>query len=215
VGADALAGTAGRVAADERHDERHERHDELWADGIAVRDGFACEARVLQLLGCVNQRAQRGEFAISRVGGLGRAERREDLRGDATCWLEEPYLPAERGLLDDLERLRLQLNHQGFLGLFDLELHYARYPAGAGYARHVDQPQGRGHRQVSFILYLNSDWQPEHGGELRLFHADGTHRDIAPMAGRLVYFLTAGREHAVLPTQRERYSVCGWFRCRE
>ncbi len=192
-----------------------ERHDALWADGFAVRDGFACEARVLQLLGCARARLRRGEFAGSRIGGQGREQRREDVRGDATCWLEEPWLPAERGLLDDLERLRLQLNQQGLLGLFDLELHYARYPAGAGYARHVDQPQGRGQRQVSFILYLNSQWQPGHGGELRLFDRDGTHRDIAPIAGRLVYFLTPGREHAVLCTQRERYSVCGWFRCRD
>jgi SM-20-related protein len=190
------------------------RHHELWADGIAVRDGFACKARVLELLDCARVRLRRGEFAPARIGGQGGAQRREDIRGDATCWFVEGFLPPERALLDDLEQLRLQLNLEGFLGLFDLELHYARYPAGTGYARHVDQPQGRGQRRVSFILYLNSGWQPRHGGELRIFDSLGMYRDIEPLAGRLVYFLTAGQEHAVLRTQRERYSICGWFRCR-
>jgi SM-20-related protein len=111
--------------------------------------------------------------------------------------------------------LRLELNAHALLGLFELELHYAWYPPGAGYERHVDQPQGRVQRLVSLVLYLNEGWAPEAGGELRIFDAAGGHRDIAPVAGRLVCFLTPGREHAVLPTQRDRLSVSGWFRARD
>jgi SM-20-related protein len=117
--------------------------------------------------------------------------------------------------LAELERLRLELNREAMLGLFELELHYAWYPPGAGYARHVDQPLGRAQRRVSVVLYLNQDWTPEAGGELRIFDAADGHRDIEPIAGRLVFFLTPGREHAVLPTQRDRLSVSGWFRHRE
>jgi SM-20-related protein len=115
--------------------------------------------------------------------------------------------------LSDLEQLRLDLNREGFLGLFDLELHYAWYPPGAGYARHIDQLQGRDQRKVSVILYLNEAWTPDAGGELRIFDGDEA-RDIEPIAGRLVYFLTAGREHAVLPTRQDRLSITGWFRQR-
>ncbi len=80
---------------------------------------------------------------------------------------------------------------------------------------HIDQPQGRAQRRVSLVLYLNDSWTPEAGGELRLFDAAGRHRDIEPIAGRLVCFLTPGREHAVLTTQRERLSISGWFRARD
>jgi SM-20-related protein len=97
--------------------------------------------------------------------------------------------------------------------LFDLELHYARYPPGGSYARHIDQLHGRNERAVSFVLYLNDAWKPGHGGELRIFNPEGI-RDIEPIAGRLVCFLTAGREHAVLPTRQVRLSITGWFRRR-
>jgi SM-20-related protein len=59
-------------------------------------------------------------------------------------------------------------------------------------------------------LYLNESWTPDSGGELRIFDGDEA-RDIEPLAGRLVCFLSAGREHAVLPTRRDRLSVSGWF----
>ena len=41
------------------------------------------------------------------------------------------------------------------------------------------------------------------------------YRDIEPVAGRLVLFLTERREHAVMPTRRPRLSLTGWFRSRD
>ncbi|MGB6308770.1 MAG: 2OG-Fe(II) oxygenase, partial [Steroidobacteraceae bacterium] len=166
------------------------------------------------LVECAKLRRERGDFKAARIGGSHRAQRREEIRGDSICWIAAPPLPAEQALLEALEALRLDLNARAWLGLFELELHYAWYPPGAGYARHVDQPQGRAQRQVSLVLYLNEDWAPGAGGELRIFDAQGGHRDIEPMAGRLVCFLTPGREHAVLPTERDRLSISGWFRAR-
>ena len=143
-----------------------------------------------------------------------RLQRRRDIRGDSTCWLTEPLFDAERRLLDDLERLRLHLNREAFLGLVEHELHYAWYPPGAGYARHVDQLRGRDLRRLSLIVYLNENWTPRAGGELRLFDDREGCRDIEPVAGRFVCFLTEGREHAVLSTQADRLSITGWFRGR-
>jgi SM-20-related protein len=117
-------------------------------------------------------------------------------------------------LLDSLEQLRLRLNREAFLGLFELELHYAAYPPGAGYARHVDQPHGKTRRKISVVLYLNRGWQPDAGGELRIF-SGVEHIDVQPLAGRLVCFLTDSREHCVLPAQRERLSLTGWFGTRD
>ncbi len=186
----------------------------LFVDGLVVQDGFLPQQRVRELLDCAKLRRTRGEFSAAHIGILRSLQRCEQIRGDQTCWLSEPSFAPERDLLSDLERMRLDLNRQGFLGLFDLELHYAWYPPGAGYARHVDQLRDRDQRMVSFILYLNEAWQPQAGGELRIFDAVG-HRDIEPIAGRLVYFLTAGREHAVLPTRQDRLSISGWFRRRD
>ena len=184
-------------------------------EGLSVRDRFLAPPQVRALVDCANLRRERGEFQAARIGNECSLQRREEIRGDSTCWIVPPLLPAERTLLEELERLRLELNAHAWLGLFELELHYARYPPGAGYARHVDQPQGRAQRRVSLVLYLNENWTPEAGGELRLFDAAGPHRDIEPIAGRLVCFLTPGREHAVLATQRERLSISGWFRARD
>ncbi len=189
-------------------------HNDLVADGIGVLDGFLAPAVVHHLIGCATARRARGDFKVAQIGAAARLQRRDDIRGDSTCWLEEPLFDAERELLGAVEHLRLSLNQETFLGLFDHELHYACYPPGAGYARHVDQPRGREARRVSLILYLNEAWHPGHGGELRVFDETG-HHDIEPVAGRLVCFLTDGREHAVLPTQVERLSISGWFRGRQ
>ena len=167
------------------------------------------------MIECARRRRERGDFAAARVGAGSQLQRLEEIRGDSTCWLDDPLFDAERSLTAELDTLRLQLNRMAFLGLFDQELHYAWYPPGMRYARHVDHPRGRDRRRVSFILYLNTAWQPGDGGELRLFDAAGGYRDIEPVAGRLVCFLTQGREHEVLPTRVDRLSVTGWFRVRD
>ena len=186
--------------------------EELMSGGVAVHDGFISAQRVGELIRCAGRRRDRGDFAGARIGADHRSQLRGDIRGDRTCWFAAPLFEEERALLGDLEQLRLDLN-RGYLGLFDLELHYAWYAPGTGYARHVDQPQGRDQRKVSLVLYLNDAWTPDAGGELRIFDGNQA-RDIEPIAGRLVCFLTEGREHAVLTTRRDRLSITGWFRQR-
>jgi SM-20-related protein len=184
------------------------------AQGFVVQDHYADAALVQGLAACAQLRWDRGEFAAARIGPAGAAKRHDELRGDRICWLAEPLLPAEAQLLRAFEELRLALNREAMLGLFDLEAHYARYDPGAGYARHVDQPQGRDQRRVSLVLYLNSDWQPELGGHLRIYDGARAIREIAPTGGRLVCFLSRGLEHEVLPSLRARLSLTGWFRTR-
>jgi SM-20-related protein len=188
---------------------------DLKVRGISIRDGFISAAQVRDLRQCAQAREARGDFAAARIGHRGSLQRRADIRGDFTCWMREPLYPAERCLLDQLEQLRAELNREAYLGLFDLELHYARYPPGAGYARHVDQPQGALQRTVSLVLYLNVGWEHLDGGALRIHEAADLPVDIEPLGGRLVSFLTAEREHEVLPARRERLSISGWFRGRE
>jgi SM-20-related protein len=188
---------------------------DLISGGISIQDRFISDAEVLALRECANARESRGEFAAARIGGQGAQQRRDNIRGDFTCWLREPLLPMEQVLLRRMEELRLQLNREAFLGAFELELHYAKYPPGSAYARHVDQPQGNPQRRVSLVLYLNPAWQRQDGGLLRIHGANDGFIDIEPLGGRLVCFLTAGREHEVRKACCERLSISGWFRARE
>lgn len=189
--------------------------EDLGCAGIAVQDGYLDRARVRALYECLCERRIRGDFRAARIGREGTLQNNPAVRGDQTCWWGEPLFAAEAELLRDLEQLRLQLNSDLYLGLFELELHYAWYPPGAGYARHVDQSFGSTARRMSLILYLNENWESAGGGELELYDAHGGCRRVEPRAGRLVCFLSAGLEHAVLAAHRDRFSVSGWFRARD
>lgn len=161
--------------------------------------------------------AENGEFRAASVGSGAGRQVRSAIRGDEIQWMQQPAdSEPQRALQDRFEQLRLALNQTLQLGLFEFESHFARYPAGAYYARHVDQFRGDGRRILSSVLYLNEDWRAEHGGELR-FYVNGEaaqFEDVLPQGGRLVVFLSSKFAHEVLPATRERLSIAGWFKTR-
>jgi SM-20-related protein len=156
-----------------------------------------------------------------RPAGTGRADGFQvdpQVRSDRLKWLDPgACTEAQRAYLEHLEKLRLTLNGTLFLGLFELEVHLSVYPPGSFYRRHLDQFRGNNLRTVTTILYLNADWTGADGGQLRLFTdpANGEgYQEILPLAGRLVCFLSDRFPHEVLPTQRDRLSITGWFKQR-
>lgn len=161
---------------------------------------------------------ERGEFQSAAIGAGARRSVRPTIRGDETSWLTPPFSKALSHLAAELERLRLGLNRELTLGLFDLELHFARYSPGSRYARHLDQLAESEARVLSWVLYLNEDWRAEEGGALRLYipHApEEPFVEFSPRAGRLMAFRSERIEHEVLPATRERLSITGWFRRRK
>ena len=49
----------------------------------------------------------------------------------------------------------------------------ACYPGeGARYVRHLDAFEGGTNRRLTCLYYMNKNWQPEHGGQLRLYLPD-------------------------------------------
>ena len=108
------------------------------------------------------------------------------------------------------------LNRRCFFGLKSFEGHFARYPVGSFYKRHLDQFHAVPHRIVTVILYLNDSWTEADGGQLRMYfpQEDGSERveDVLPLGGRLVVFLSEEIPHEVLPTHKERISITGWLR---
>ena len=140
------------------------------------------------------------------------------LRGDFIHWIEaSDASEAEMVYLNAMTELQHAINQAFFLGLFELESHFAIYPPGAGYQKHLDQFIGKEERKISCILYLNEGWHHEDGGQLRMYldkKDENRFIDISPQAGTLVVFLSSDFLHEVLPATRERISLTGWFRTR-
>lgn len=159
-----------------------------------------------------------GSFKQARVGHGVQQQRREDLRNDFIFWLDETSgLPAVERYFNRLESLRQTINRRLLLGLFEFEGHFAVYPPGHFYRAHVDQFADSRSRQISTVLYLNEDWSPQDGGQLRLYRHNqdpASVLDVYPAAGTLVVFFSEQLWHEVLPAQRERLSLTGWFRTR-
>lgn len=189
-------------------------------DAIATRDyaiapDFIDDATVAALRSRALALDEAGLFSPAAIGrGPGRAAR-ADIRGDRVCWLDPSACdPAERSLFARLDALRLAVNGTLHLGLFELEGHYAIYPAGRGYARHVDRFRDEDSRVLSIVVYLNEEWHAEDGGALRLHRPRGRTLDVAPRSGTLAAFLSDRVAHEVIPATRPRISIAGWFRRR-
>ena len=190
--------------------------DDLARDGWALRPDWLPAPLVSKLAGEALARRAAGAFHRAAVGADHRHE--PAVRGDETLWLDPAAAtPAQREILERLDELRLGLNRELALGLFDLEAHFAVYPPGAGYATHLDRVRGDDARVLSVVVYLNRDWQAGDGGALRLYLETADRApflEAAPVGGTLVAFLSERFPHQVLPARRERLSLSGWFRRR-
>ena len=164
---------------------------------------------------CLTQH-RAGAFHPAGVG-RGQADVRGEIRGDHVLWVDDRMAgPNLRPVLHLFEELRQVVNRELQLGLFDLEMHFAVYPVGAGYQRHLDRFRDDDRRTLTIILYLNPpDWSVADGGQL-LFWPDPEVIPlvILPTGGTLVSFLSDRFWHEVTPANRERVSLTGWFRRR-
>ncbi|MDQ6977536.1 MAG: 2OG-Fe(II) oxygenase, partial [Ghiorsea sp.] len=137
-------------------------------------------------------------------------------RNDTACWFTGEH-QAEQGYLSWMETLRLAVNQQLFMGLFDYEAHFAHYAPQSFYIRHVDAFKGQSNRKLTTVFYLNPNWDKNDGGELLIYQdreSDTPFQTVVPQMNRLVVFLSDEFPHEVLPTQKDRYSIAGWFRLK-
>ena len=190
----------------------------LREQGWVVAPNFLTEAECAALRDELRQAWTAGAMHQAGVGKKSEHAIRNDIRGDRVLWLEPADAsPAQYLYFNRMDALRSAINQETFLGLFDLESHFAIYPPETFYRKHLDRFRNDSARTVSCILYLNENWQPQDGGQLRLYLDEAGEReylDIAPLGGTLVVFLSDRYWHEVLPTQRERMSLTGWFRTR-
>lgn len=182
------------------------------ADGWCLVPNLLTSAQTQALAGECTRMYDAQQLTPARVGAGRDASL---LRGDRTLWFERSALTvAQQAFTDRIDTLQRVLSRALLLGLVEHESHYAVYPPGAGYARHLDRLRDTDARVVSAVFYLNEGWQDAEGGALRLYLGDGSHRDIHPHAGTLLLFLSAQFEHEVLPATRDRLSIACWMRQR-
>lgn len=181
-----------------------------WYLGEGVLDAGVCAALHAEL----NDRADREALSAAGIGRGSEHALRRDIRGDAIHWLDRES-QAQRRYLAAMSELQQALNQALFLGLFEYEAHFAHYPPGAFYRRHLDSFRGRANRVISTVGYLNPDWPEDGGGEMLIFAPDDPEREVArvrPTAGTFACFLSETVPHEVLPTRLPRASIAGWFR---
>ena len=187
--------------------------------GWCALSGFLPADLVRRLAGEAQALYRSGQLHPAATGQGEMREVRSGLRDDAIAWLDEnPASAAQQEYHARMEELRLAANRELQLGLFDLETHFARYPAGARYRKHLDVFQQDSRRTLSVICYLNENWQQDEGGQLRIYldeTDDGRHADILPKGGTLACFLSHRFPHEVLPATHERLSLTGWLRRRD
>lgn len=186
--------------------------DQLRARGVAVVRGLFSQP----LLHGIRDEVVATDTQQFELAGIGRGRDlhlNQQVRTDRVLWLEGQS-PWARAYLAVMEDLRINLNRSLLLGLQDYECHWAYYPAGGFYRRHLDAFRGQSNRRLSTVLYLNPEWQVGDGGQLAIYEGSGEQPllTVDPQFGTLVMFLSEQFPHEVLPTRRARYSVTGWFR---
>ncbi|AOA59388.1 2OG-Fe(II) oxygenase [Acinetobacter larvae] len=133
------------------------------------------------------------------------------IRSDQILWIDESF-PCAQQHLQNLKQLSQHFNQNFFLGINEVEAHFACYDAGQFYARHRDNPQAKNDRIISAVYYLHDTWHADWGGQLHLQDKQQHWHILQPKANRLVLF-QSDLLHEVFIAQHQRLSITAWLRC--
>lgn len=185
----------------------------------AIIEDFFSEVEVVALRESLLQKHKEDAFKKAAIGNRINEVIVKSIRGDIILWIDEVNAnAAELLFFNKINDLVSYLNKTCFLGILHKEFHYALYPKGTYYKRHIDTFQNDDRRKLSFVCYLNNeDWKPENGGELVLYLNENgveTEKIIYPFPGRVVIFESQIIEHEVKPVDTSRLSITGWLKTR-
>ncbi|WP_413512931.1 2OG-Fe(II) oxygenase [Myroides odoratus] len=194
-------------------------HD-LVNQGYATVDCFFTEEEIDLLRANLFVKQELQTFKKAAIGQASSEQIIEEVRGDFILWMDEHALDeVEKMYFQRMNEFIVYVNRTCFLGIKEGEFHYANYPVGTRYQRHLDVFHKDTRRTLSVVLYLNDkDWTPANGGELVLFVPDekGNEREeiVYTLPGRLVIFDSKTIEHEVRMVHKPRYSITGWLKTR-
>jgi SM-20-related protein len=139
------------------------------------------------------------------------------IRRDYIQWIDEQQAnPVERLFFEAINTFKNYLNMTCFMGILHQEFHYAIYPEGTFYKKHLDTFQNDDRRKLSMVCYLNDNsWNKTNGGELVIYPENSIEVVIHPLPGRVVIFESQLLEHEVRPVLNDmRLSITGWLKTR-
>lgn len=185
----------------------------------SIIDNFFEVAEVDFLRKNLLQKYEEDNFKKAAIGNRTNEVVAKSIRGDFILWLNEADAgEAEKIYFTKINSLVDYLNRTCFMGILTKEFHYAVYPEGTFYRRHLDTFQNDGRRKLSMVCYLNrEDWKPENGGELAIYTQKNGQEEtlnIYPLPGRVVIFESQELEHEVKPVKVPRLSITGWLKTR-
>ena len=191
----------------------------LLEDQYCIVEDFFEPEEVRQLRGSLLTKYEEDNFKKAAIGNKLNETIVKTIRGDFIHWINENQAnDAEKLFFNKINSLVNYLNKTCFLGILQKEFHYALYPDGTFYKRHLDTFQNDDRRKLSLVCYLNDeDWNPENGGELVIYkEIEGVEiaKSIYPLPGRVVIFESQLLEHEVKPVKTTRLSITGWLKTR-
>lgn len=192
---------------------------DLMEKKYSVVDDFFIADEVDLLRSNLLEKYREDDFKKAAIGNRTNEVIAKSVRGDFILWINEAMAgPAETIFFNKINSLVDYLNRTCFMGILNKEFHYALYPEGTYYKRHLDTFQNDGRRKLSMVCYLNQEnWQPENGGELAIYlDENGLEKsvNIYPFPGRIVIFESQELEHEVKPVKVPRLSITGWLKTR-
>lgn len=185
----------------------------------SIIDEFFDFAEVDLLRKSLLSKYEEDAFKKAAIGNRTNEVIARSVRGDFILWINEADAgPAEKVYFSKINSMVEYLNRTCFMGILHKEFHYAVYPEGTFYKRHLDTFQNDGRRKLSMVCYLNNeDWKPENGGELAIYTQENGEEktiNVYPFPGRVVIFESQELEHEVKPVKVPRLSITGWLKTR-
>lgn len=124
----------------------------------AVIDQFLSGEEVSAVLAGLEQKYTSDKFKQAGIGQNNDHDVDTKVRGDFIYWIDPQHnLELNQRFIPYLNGLIKYFNQTCFLSIKDFEMHYAVYPRGTFYKRHLDQFKADDRRILTFILYLNFD----------------------------------------------------------
>lgn len=178
--------------------------DDLDQHGFTIIDHAYSAEYGLQLVAECTSNLNRFREAAIQNGVI------SNIRSDHILWINEELTIAQQHI-DALKQLSQILNYSFYLGIQDVEAHFACYNAGEFYALHRDNPQGKNGRMISTVYYLHQEWQDDWGGKLHLQDKNNVWYTIDPQPNRIAMF-QSDLLHEVLEAKHQRLSITAWLR---
>lgn len=188
---------------------------QISTQGYFIIDNFLNEDEYSSLRATAKQWHQDGLYKRAKIGKNLNAQQHDQIRTDQIFWIDDQAEHAGiQAYLSKTATIAQALNQNLFLGLYEFEAHFAAYSSGTFYRKHSDQFATTKDRKISCVYYLNKHWEPNFGGELKLYSLDDQLiTSVLPQGNRFICF-DSELPHEVCVTHQTRYSLSGWMKVR-